>query len=484
MKRINVSDGKKGYSLIVLIIVIIVIMLLAMVSIASLRTSREKTAATNFIYDLNTVEEAVRSFYTSKGTLPTSTNEAQSIYDIAESHSIPEILSQLSNEDDEYYYPIDLRQLQGIALKDTARGYFVNHGSQIVYVLTPLEYKKSDNVEMKKYFTLTSDLVNGRDIYDSMEEDVEIMGNPINWATKAEIRMVLPKRALSETTWSGWDFRFSIGPKTKEEMQGNYLDIINYKTSDELESGEVIDTTKIVRFDYGQMITLRTNGTYTFYIKEPNTGTHKGTITIKNINISMIDDIKPKYEFLNSGSKFYAVDNETGIKEIRFKTLADYNNNVLRAESGIDAYSEARTNLDYYLIDGKGKDLIYELKSEIMTYIEERKAILDAIEAENNDYNRWLADHPLDEIYVTQDDIDREYSRHTNAMNDLNSSMNDLNNEYPYLYDINGSSEDSRLVVCIIDNADNAIVVGDEDFLSTQILADSYNISLDGLNRD
>ena len=79
MKRINVSDGKKGYSLIVLIIVIIVIMLLAMVSIASLRTSREKTAATNFIYDLNTVEEAVRSFYTSKGTLPTSTNEAQSI---------------------------------------------------------------------------------------------------------------------------------------------------------------------------------------------------------------------------------------------------------------------------------------------------------------------------------------------------------------------------------------------------------------------
>ena len=99
MKRINYLSGRnKGYSLIVLIIVIIVIILLAMVSIASLRTSREKTAATNFIYDLNTVEEAVRSFYTSKGTLPTSTNVAQSIYDIAENHSIPEILSQLSNE--------------------------------------------------------------------------------------------------------------------------------------------------------------------------------------------------------------------------------------------------------------------------------------------------------------------------------------------------------------------------------------------------
>ena len=118
------SKNNKGYSLIVLIIAIIVILLLAMVSVVSLRTSREKTEATNFIYDLRAVEEAVRNFYTSKGTLPTASNEVIDIYSIATGNKV-DMLSQLSNEDDEVYYYIDLSQLQGIAIKDATRGYIV-----------------------------------------------------------------------------------------------------------------------------------------------------------------------------------------------------------------------------------------------------------------------------------------------------------------------------------------------------------------------
>ncbi len=479
MKKIFLlSKSKNGYSLIVLIVVIIVILLLAMVSIASLRSSREKTAATNFIYDLNTVQETVRNYYTSKGTLPTVSDEALSIYEIVDNYSIPKLLSQLSNEDDELYYPIDLKQLQGVALKDTTRGYFVNNGSQKVYVVYPLQYQKSDKGESEEYYTLTPDLVNGEDTYSSVEEDVQILGNPINWATKADIRVVLPKRALSESNWSSWDFRFSIGPRTKEEMEKG--EIIRYKSPSELNSGEALDTTKIVKFDYGEMITLRTNGTYTFYIREPDAGGQRGNVTIKNLNINMIDDIRPKYEFLYNGTKFYAVDNETGIKEIRYKTLTNYNENLDKAESGVDEYKDARTNLDYYLIDGKGKDLIYDLKAEITTYIAEKKKINDAIALENTEYERWVADNPLS-ITVSQEDLDNADARHNAVLNDLNTSMNDLNREYSYLYDIDGTTEDSRLVVCIIDTADNAIVVGESDFLSTRILADSYNVSLEEL---
>ena len=476
--------NNKGYSLIVLIIAIIVILLLAMVSVVSLRTSREKTEATNFIYDLRAVEEAVRNFYTSKGTLPTASNEVIDIYSIATGNKV-DMLSQLSNEDDEVYYYIDLSQLQGIAIKDATRGYIVNRGSQNVYVTTPLEYKKSDESAPRNYYTLTGDLINGKDVYASVEEDIEIVGNPISWSTKADLRMILPKRSLSESNWNDWDFRFSIGPKSQEEMENPNAKVVRYKYDIAYESGERLDVTNIIKFDYGDMITIRTNGTYTFYIKEPDRDGNIGNVTLKNINVSMIDDIKPKYEFSNGGNKFLAVDNETGIREIRYKTLDNYISNKEEATgaTSVDPNKDARTNLDYFLMDGKGKDLINELKTEIKSYIDQRNAINNAIIKENGEYNKWITENPLGPG-VTQDRIDSETARHNNVLADIDHTLNDLNARYAYLKDLDGNTSSSRLVICIIDNANNAIVVGEtnDTRLTTRILADAYNISLSELN--
>ena len=486
----NLSNSKKGYSLIVLIIAIIVILLLAIVSIVSLRSSREKTIATNFIYDLRAVEEAVKNFYTTKGTLPTATNKVIDVYELASGENIPELLDQLSNEDDEIYYDIDLSQLSGIALKDSSRRYFVNNGSQNVYVKVPLEYQKEGEKKPRRYFTLNSDLVNGKDLYTSVEEDIKIVGNPIHWASKADLRMILPKRSLQESDWNGWTFRFSIGPKTQEEMEGKNAKIIHYEYKPSYESGERVDTSNILEFDYGEMIALRTNGTYTFYIKEPDEAGATGKVTLKNVNVTMIDDIKPKYEFSDGGSRFLAVDNETGIREVRYKTLANYESNIATITSGegvIDENIDARTPLDFFLLDGKGKEFIYDLKAEIDDYIEGKNNIKQEFDEAALNYERAIA------IIDSSSDDDEGKARrkadeninYENIRADIQNELNDLNEKYAYLNGsgLDGDTSSSRLVICIIDNADNAIVVGEtlDTKLSTRILAESYNISLDKL---
>ena len=63
--------AKKGYSMIVLVIAITVILILASSTISVLQISRKKTAITNFIFDITTVEEEVQDFYVRTGTLPT-----------------------------------------------------------------------------------------------------------------------------------------------------------------------------------------------------------------------------------------------------------------------------------------------------------------------------------------------------------------------------------------------------------------------------
>ena len=452
---------QKGYSMVVLVIAITVIIILASSAISILQVSREKTAITNFIFDLTTVEEEVQDFYISTGALPIKKLEKIDMSEL--NASSKGILSQLYVYDNENYYYIDLSQLGTISVKDSERGYIVNEGSLKVYVAEGISYNARENESPNTYYTLTSDLVNGLDAYKPQNEEILVLGNPVTWSNKAELRVVIPNRSVDVSSWRDWTFKWDFGPKTEAELEAIPVP----------EGGTSSDP-RI--FEYGDILTVKSNGIYSIYVKDP-----QNNVTVINVNVTKIDDISPTYKFINNGAEtqIQAIDNETGIKTIRYKTLKNYNNNVLTANETSADDLEGRTNLDYYLLDGVGKDLIYDLEAEINYYNTEKRTIEGALNEEIDRFNKWKIETNM--TLLTPEEIQDETNKHENLTLELENQLNILYNKYPYLYDIYGKNENSRLVVYIEDYSGNATVVGEMDLVSTIMLAKSYNISIDAL---
>ena len=465
---------KKGYSMIVLVIAITVILLLVSSAVSVLQQSREKTAITNFIFDLTTVEEEVQDFYTSTGTLPVKSYTKIDMNDLNET-TCEGILSQLYLYDNENYYEVDLSQLGTISMRDSEREYIVNEGSLRVYVKNGVEYSNFGDVDTKiKYYTLTPSLVNGLEDYIQQDEEILVTGNPLVWAEIANLRVILPRQSLEATgteSWEDWTFKWDFGPKTEAELAA------------------ISESDTVRNFEYGDILEVKSNGIYSIYVKDP-----EDKVTVLNINVSKIDDIAPSYKLLNVNGKMQiqAIDNETGIKNIKYKTIRVFNDNVIDSQNNPAADLKGRTAVDYYLMDGQGKDLIYDLAAEIDLYKTTRQTIQSAIDEEQANYLRWKSDSDMD--LLTDEEINKANLDHDNYIADLNNQMTALNEEYPYLYDIKGTTNDSRLILYVEDNAGNATVIGEKGlysdndktgnsvyYLSTEILANSYNISLEGL---
>ncbi len=452
---------KKGYSLIVLVIAITIILILVSSAVSVLQVSREKTKITNFIFDITTVEEEIQDFYISTGTLPVKKHEKIDMMTLNNSGS-EGIISQLYVYDNENYYDVDLSQLGTVSLKDSEREYIVNEGSLKVYVKNGVEYESfEESGSTTRYYTLTSTLVNGLEQYVMQDEEVLVVGNPVTWVEEANLRVILPKKSLEAVgadSWSDWKFKWDFGPKTKQELE------------------EISDDDSVRNFEYGDMLNVKSNGIYSIYVKDPS-----DNVTVVNVNVTRIDDITPSYKLMagDTGNMVQAIDNETGIKNIKYKTLKNYNDNVA---STIDTPAddlEGRTNIDFYLLDGVGKDLIYNLAAEIESYVSERKTIQTALADEESRYERWKNENDMD--MFTEEEIQAEENRHTTLISEFSMQLTALEQKYPYLHDINGTTPESRLILYIEDYAGNATIAGLNDVISTKILANSYNISLEGL---
>ena len=453
--------AQKGYSMIVLVIAITVILILVSSAVSVLQVSREKTNITNFIFDISTVQEEVQNFYTSTGTLPVKTFDKIDIIELDRTKS-DGILSQLYAYDNENYYYIDLSQIGTIALKDSERQYIVNEGSLKVYVVNGTEYSNLDDEENKvTYYTLTSNLIDGLEQYIQQDEEMLVIGNPITWTNKAELRLILPRRSLESNgsdSWENWTFKWDFGPKTAAEL------------------ASISESDTARNFEYGDILTVKSNGIYSIYARDP-----ENNETVLNVNVTKIDDINPTYEFIINQvpTLIQAVYNETGIKAIRYKTLQNYKDNEANAAEDPDENLVGRTAVDYYLVGGLGKDLIYDLPMEISLYKAEKATIQNAIDAENKKYDDWATEDNMK--LLAPEEIELENTNHQNLILDLNNQLSALNAKYPYLSDIYGTTEQSRLVIYIEDYAGNATVVGTEDVLTTEMLAISYNISIEGL---
>lgn len=499
----------KGYSMIVLVITIAVILILATTAISMMQASRENSKMTDFIYDVRTVEESVKSYYTRTGTLPVASFDKIDINDpdVFDEEIRKKLLTQLSTYDNENYYDIDLTQLGTIALRDTERGYFVNEGSLKVYVKNGVEYYSEDSKQKEIYYTLTSTLINGLDIYSSPEEEVLVVGNPITWSNVASLRVILPRRSLQESgdnSWEDWTFKWDYGPKTEEELE------------------KIPSSNASKNFKYGDILEVKSNGVYSVYVRNP-----EGETTVVNVNVTKIDDIPPKYKFINTTTpvELQLLDNETGIKSISYKTLANYNTNVETAkEAPEEEEIKGRSEADYYLLDGVGKDVIYDMQADFNYFKVQRSTILEAINLGldnlNDNFIAW-SQSDVDDV-ITESEYQTENERIQELISDLVNQLTQLQDEYPYFeaFILNrnpneirnlaeritlpisypgfpdkisklsdtiskyynkieaGNREDMRLVLYVEDYAGNGTVVGVNDEVLLEMVANAYNIDL------
>jgi len=175
-------------------------------------------------------------------------------------------------------------------------------------------------------------------------------------------------------------------------------------------------------------------------------------------------------------------DNETGINRIYFKTYKEYKDNITEANDKPE-FLDARDKIDYYLLDGKGVDIAYDLQTNIDYYIKTREKIKLELEDEESSYEKWeeeLEDEDKLLMYTSGDLADYK-DKHEVFIETKKQELENLYKEYSYLYDTYGTTDESRLVVYIEDEAGNAELVGDNDFISTRILVNSFNISIDNL---
>ena len=255
---------KRGYSLGVLVITIAVIIILTTIILMSFKSMTGDKEITNFMNDLSEVEEYVREYYSMKHVLPLQyddTNMPIGITDL----EYENIRSQSVESDAGNYYHVDLNKLERLHLQDKNRGYVVNEGSLKIYVINPISFQGVD------YYTITDELRGTDKTYnDSVNFEILISGNPINWVSKAKLILSIPDLISSKSGDSfigdGWTFKYSEnGPVTAEEFKNR---------------GKL--------FLYGETVEVSQNGIVSFYIENP-----EGYVKVKNVVISMIDDVAP-----------------------------------------------------------------------------------------------------------------------------------------------------------------------------------------------
>lgn len=415
--------SRKGYSLLVLVIAVTVILIITGGVISTVNISMEEKEINNFIYDLNNIEETAKQYYANTGVIPGNTM----LNVISE-----DLKAQLDENDGEIYYLLDMSKLNVANLHEKDKTYIINEKSLRVYTLEGIRYKN------EVYYTVTDELMGITGKYKMQDEDVIVSVTPSEWARKVGIKITIPN-ATDEL--EDWLFKWNIGPKDKSFFQ----------------SGGGAE------FDYGDSVTVITNGVYSFYIKDD-----AGNETLKNVVIKNIDDIYPTYTIDESGN-LVIKDDETGIKSVRYKTLEDYNANVeeFRASGKLDG----KTELDFYVLHGKG-DTLEQLEKDWKDLYNQEQDITSRYGAKIG---------AIQDTFNNLSDEEKENERENylenlaNAEKERDEEKKALYAKYSHIVDAEGNVRNDAYVLYIEDYSENGTVILN-DKLTLYKVFENFNI--------
>lgn len=392
---------EKGYSLGILVITIAVMLILTTTALFSYRSMSADRAITNFMNDIQEVEEYVKEYYAEKRVLPILYNEATQEPIAINAVQYEDMKHQVSRTDFGNYYFVDLSKLERINLEDEDRGYVVNENSLRVYVTEYIDYQGV------RYYTVTDDLRGYDKTYnENANFEIVISGNPITWAEKAKLILSIPNYENIDT--NEWQFKYYMpGPITAEEFE---------------DKGKM--------FLYGETVEITENGIVTFYVENITSGESGDVGYVKTVNVVVdkIDDIKPTIKISGDRSvdgEVIIIDNETGINadDLRYKIIGDDLNNP---EEGIPL-------------------LTYGIK--YADYIEEYNLLISAYDDLNVEINELLAlGSGDDEVQLLRENL-QEIELEIQELNENNRSFN--NGTIPY------SDYESNIALYVVDYAGN-----------------------------
>ncbi|MBQ8299684.1 MAG: hypothetical protein IJX99_07545 [Clostridia bacterium] len=413
---------EKGYSLNVLVITIAVMLILTSTAIVSMRSLTKDKAITEFMNDIQEVEEFVLAYYSSKNILPIVYEDG-----VANPIDVPEDMQgQIDPKDKGEYYEVDLTKLGAIKLFDDDRGgYVLNENTLNIYVLKPVEY------EGVKYYTLTDEILGIEKVYGAVQDfEVDIIGNPIVWTKKFNMLVSIPEEANVNGKWT---FKYyKDGPISAKQF-----------------------TNMGTFFEYGNPIEISENGIHSIYVEN-----EEGQAKVVNVVVNKIDEINPSV-YRSDTNEIVVIDNETGIAKIHYKIMA------------YDSISdtERATNIETYMQGPKGA-LPNATGGGILTYEEaytgERVNGVDephigrSINTYKSEYEEYLARYEAELLNPSGD-------------------LKNLDDEFPQ-FQFNGmrySDDEVNIVLYVEDYAGNYSVTNKDNELcvvSRKMLMDSHFI--------
>lgn len=414
---------EKGYSLNVLVITIAVMLILTSTAIVTMRSLTKDRGISEFMNDIQEVEEFVLAYYSSKNILPI-------VYynDVANPVNLPDDLQpQINPLDKGEYYQVDLTKLGAIKLYDYDRGgYIINESTLKVYVLRPVEY------EGVKYYTLTDEILGVNKVYGTVEDfEINITGNPITWSSKFNLLISIPEE---ENVDANWTFKYyKDGPITAEQF-----------------------TTLGTFFEYGQPIQIKENGIHSIYVENA-----LGQARVKNIIVNKIDEIDP-YVSSGEGGAIIVGDDELGIAKIHYKIM-DY--------TIPDNIRASGDNMVKTYMQGPKAALPTGPNGGLLTYKEAYTG--EKINNVKEDIGRSILTYKAEyQEYLT---------RYNEEFNDPSGDVRKLDAEYPQFQKDGVTYDDDELniVLYVEDYAENASVTnknGDLCVVSRNMLINSHFI--------
>ena len=149
---------KKGITLVALILTVIVAIMLIGVSVANYNTSKERANKTMILNDLKSIETSVRSYYVLNSAIPTneeSKNYTELVNMINDKGFEKDL--NLNNDTSATFYLIDFSKLNVDSMRYKSE-FYVSIPNLNVY------YKEGFNFGVRKYYSLTSELINKENI--------------------------------------------------------------------------------------------------------------------------------------------------------------------------------------------------------------------------------------------------------------------------------------------------------------------------------
>ena len=132
------------------------------------------------------------------------------------------------------------------------------------------------------------------------------------------------------------------------------------------------------------------------------------------------------------------MDDELGIKEVRYKTYTEYSNNMA-------VYGNQGNKLDFYLLNGKG-NTVESLAIDIANYNRQKEIISNERAKLNSDY-----------ASLPEEQKEQLSEQYLISSNDLTEKENELNTQYAHIL-----NDNIRYVLYVEDLNGNAIVITEE----------------------